>query len=88
MQTGALSDPTEKKDSLEAGAGRRVFYTDKRKKVPVSPGFDSGSVLDRSGAAMCRLRTVKERRHLGCVFCSLMCPLRSVPSESASAIDT
>ena len=50
----------------------------KGKKAPISPGFDSGSVLGRSDAAMCRLRTVKERRHLSCVFCSLMC--RCVPS--------
>jgi len=28
------------------------------------------------------LRTVQKRRHLGCVLCSPMCPLRFCPSES------
>ena len=59
----------------------------KGKKAPISPGFDSSTVLDRPDAAIYPLRAVKERRHLDRVFCDLTCPLRSVPSESAPAMD-
>ena len=83
VQTGRRFSSARKADTLSGQESAPL----KGKKAPISPGFDSSSVLDRSDAAMCRLRTVKERRHLDRVFCDLMCPLRSVPSESVSAID-
>ena len=42
-------------------------------------------VLQMVRAPSLSRRPVAERRHLGRVFCGLMCPLRYAPSESAAA---
>ena len=46
--------------------------------------FSRLSVPSHKRAVLPR-RPVVARRHLGRVFCGLMCPLRSTPSESVAA---
>ena len=74
-------------DALSLSKNEAGHHAREHTFLPQSP-VHPGAMLRSSErpAFLCKDRqTVSKRRRLGCVFCSLMRPLRFEPSESESA---